>query len=114
MNQTSVDYPKLKLGGIEYTVRFTRGAFAYHMSKNSLNFSDLKSALKVHGTLVDMLGFALQPAFPGSPEELSEVLIEEKKGVEAVTAVLQAVGKAFPTPITSPAAAGAEDKAQLQ
>ena len=113
MDQSNIEFPKLTLRGTEHTIRFTRGAFAYHMGKMGLDFADLRNKTKVMGTLTDILMFTLQPPFPGSPEELADVLIDEEKSAAANVAVHIALGKVFPTPtIVKPAAAG--EKPALQ
>jgi hypothetical protein len=113
MDQSNIEFPKLTLRGTEHTIRFTRGAFAYHMSKKGLELADLRSNIKVIGTLTDLLMFAFHPPFQGSAEDLADALIEENKMAAANVAVHIALGKVFPTPtISKPAVEG--EKPALQ
>jgi hypothetical protein len=111
---TGIDYPTLTFGGATYTLRFTRGAFLYRMSKKGIELSDLNVRVKSASVVVDILLIALEGQYAGTPEQLSETLLDENKWREARAAVDAALGKVFPTPTQPAAAAAGEGKPQLQ
>lgn len=95
-NGTGVEYPTIELGGQQYTVRFSR-AMIYRMGKAGVSFApkvDGQNIKMDFAQVVDVLHLAI--GFQGTQDELAE-LVYDKRG-EAITVLLQAWGKAFPSP----------------
>ncbi len=98
MEQSNMEYPKLTLGGREYELKFTRGAMIYRVAKSGANFGDLygNEPSKRLAAVIDCLHAALYGQFPGTVDELADLVIGENKVGEATTALLVTLGKVFP------------------
>ena len=100
-NGTGVEYPTIELGGVNYTVKFSRGML-YRMGKQGVSFSPkFPGEGKVSmdfSQIVDLL--CLATGFPGTHEDMAELVYEKRN--EAVAALMAAWGKAFPPPQTIP------------
>ena len=92
------EYPTLEIGGVKYTVKFSRGLL-YRMGKAGVVFAPqvinqgTAVTMPFH-QLVDVLTMAI--SWPGDNESLAE-LVYPIRG-DAVAALMQAWGKAFPAP----------------
>ena len=102
---TGNEYPTIELGGVVYTLKFRRGDFAFRLSDKGVNMFDRLDPIKNLAANVKILHMLLVPQFPGSHEDLAEILIEEKKVVAAAQIINVAVGKVFPSPEVTPVAA---------
>jgi len=111
-NGTGIIYPTITLGGIEYSIKFTRGALFYRLSKAGVDLNDLTSP-KGFATMIDVLKAVITPAFTGDSESLAELVLNEGKSLAVGDAIREALGKAFP-PTQTPAAGTAESKAAVQ
>lgn len=94
-NGTGIIYPTITLGGIEYTVKFTRGGIVYRMSKAGVSISELGNPKTSFGALVDILHAAL-PDYKGMNEDLANLVLSEDKAGEASRLIAEALGKVFP------------------
>ncbi len=109
-NGTGIEYPTIELGGKTYTVKFTRGALLYRLSRKGSSLADLGTS-KNFGALIDILHAGLYGQYDGTPLELAELIsneddwIEKYKQVDVV--VGEALKKVFP-PKASAAVAGTE------
>lgn len=101
LNGTGVQYPTLTLGGHTYTLKFTRGAIMYRLSKTGSQIADLGTA-KSFSTLMDLLHAALYGQYAGSVEDLAELVMAEQAIESVNVAIGEALKKAFPP--TPPAA----------
>jgi hypothetical protein len=97
MDQSNIEFPKITLGGVEYTVKFTRGGMIYRMIKSGASFADLvPGSPKFFSAVIDTLHAALFGQFAGSPEELAEIIVSENKVKDCAVALNVAMGKVFP------------------
>ena len=112
LNGSPIDWPTLTLGGVTYTVRFTRGALLFKLSESGTTFADMSGA-KAFASLVKGLHAGISPEFPGTPEQLADVLVNEGKVSEAKQAFDAALKKAFPTPPTKAAEAAEQPASPL-
>ncbi len=105
-NGTGIDYPTIELGGVTYTLKFTRGDFAFRLSDNGINMFDRVNPTKNLAANVKILHMFLTPQFPGTYSDLAEFLIDEKKVLEAATVINAAMGKVFPLPTVAATVTG--------
>lgn len=115
MNESNIEYPTLSLGGVDYIVKFTRGAMIYRVAKSGANFAHLYGAdpAKRLAAVIDCLHAALFEQFTGTPDQLAELVIGENKIAEATTALLMTMGKVFPPTQAAAAAEGEKPQAAL-
>lgn len=101
---SGIIYPTIELGGVKYTGKVTRRTLAYRISKQAVDMGKLLNNFSV---LVDTLHALLTPEFKGTPEDLAELITDDKRQ-EAANVVFGALVKVFP-PTQQPAqtAAGA-------
>ncbi len=104
-NGTGIIYPTITLGGIEYTLKFTRGALLYRLGKAGVNTDNLGGNLHNFSVGIDILRVIATPDIKMDAESLAELVLEEGKSVELASVISEAMGKAFPP--TQQAAAGA-------
>ena len=118
MNQldtTGIDYPTLELGGVVFTLKFTRAALLYRLSKKDVRIADINGPPpKNLAAVVDVLHAALFGQFEGTPEQLLELVMAEDKMRAARAAIDAAMGKVFPSPMATPATAAGEAKTPVQ
>jgi hypothetical protein len=103
-NGTGVVYPTIELGGTAYTVRFSRGSL-YRMQKLGVAFApkiqpipDQPGMIRrtmTFSEVVDVMHIGIN--FPGTAEQLAE-LVTNDKVQEAFDKIMEAWGKAFPSP----------------
>jgi hypothetical protein len=109
-NGTGIDYPTIELDGKMYTVKFTRGALLYRLSKSGSSLADLRTN-KNFATLIDILHAGLYGQYDGTSLELAELIssgddfVAKYKQMDEV--ISEAIKKAFP-PTASATVAGAE------
>lgn len=104
---TGVEYPTIELAGVTFTLKFTRGAMLYRLSKSGTAIADMNArGTKTLSAVIDVLHAALFGQFNGTPEELSDLVMNEGKMKEARTAVDIALGKVFPPSQTTAVTAG--------
>jgi|SRR5579885_3328118 len=101
---SGIVYPEITLAGVRYQGKVTRGSLAYRISKLGLNPSEMT---KRYSVMIDTLHALLTPSFPGSPEDLAEIVDREQKRGEALKVVAEALVKVFPP---SPAQTTAGDQ----
>ncbi len=111
-NGSGIDYPKITLAGVEYTLKFSRGTLLFRMSKEGVSLADRSDHRKSVGATVQILRMVMTPEFAGTHEELTDILLDENKIGEASQALNVALGKVFPSTIQGAAAAG--EKQALQ
>ncbi len=106
LNGTGIQYPTLELGGVTYTVKFSRGGILYRLSKSGTNLSDLRAGSgKSFATVIDVLHAALFDQYMGDAESLAELVMSEDKIALASEVVSEALKKVFPpTPVAAPPA----------
>ncbi len=93
--QTGISYPTITLGGIEYTIKFTRGSLLYRLTKIHFDPTDLSRAL-TFAKAVDALHALITPTFPGSPEELADAILDNDLSTQQIAdSIREALGKAF-------------------
>ena len=113
-NGTGILYPTIELGGATFTLRFTRGALLYRLSRRGVTTADLNVPAKSFGALVEVLHATMEPQFLGTHEQLAEIM--EAAGIDKLrayrAAVDEALGKVFP-PIARPAAETKPEAAPL-
>lgn len=114
-NGTGVQYPTIELGGQTYTVKFSR-AMLYRLGKAGVKFSpqfkapegDKPGGIQMDfAQVVDVLHLAI--GFQGTHDDLAELVFDKRN--EAVSAIMLAWGKAFPSPqiqLREPAGANPE------
>ena len=112
-NGTGIDYPRLTLGGVEYELKFTRGALLYRISRRGISVSTLRDPERRIAAGVDILHAIIGDQFGGTPEQLADLVFTEEKFAEVIQAVTVAVGKVFP-PKAEPAQAAAGAAPQVQ
>lgn len=110
---TGIEFPKITLGGVEYELKFTRGALLYRISRKGIAMADLSNANKRFACLFDILHAIISDKFSGTADDLASMAYEEDgKMKEIDAAVSVALGKAFPS--TQPAQATAVNAPQVQ
>lgn len=107
-NGTGIEYPTIELGGVVYTVKFTRGGLLYDLSKSGSRISDLRTNKNL-ATLVDILHAGIFGQYIGSQKDLCELVYEEDKIKLVDEVISEALKKVFP-PTSSAAAVAVETK----
>ncbi len=110
--QTGISYPTITLGGVEYTIKFTRGALFYRLSKAGVDLADLANS-KGFATMIDVLQVVITPTFHGDAEALADLVLTEGKSLDVGEGIRAALGKAFP-PTQETAAQAAGTPAAIQ
>lgn len=106
-NGTGIIYPVIELGGIKYTVKFSRGGILYRLSKSGTSLADLTGGSKNFSAVIDVLHAALFSQFQGSAEDLAELVMTEGKTAEVAQAIGEALKKVFPpTQVTAEVTTG--------
>lgn len=103
-NGSGIDFPTIELGGQHYIVKFSRASL-YRMEKLGIKFEVKVTPLPdqpgmvnrsmTFAQVVDMLLVAI--GFKGTAEELAE-LVTPAKVQEGFEKIMDAWGKAFPSP----------------
>jgi hypothetical protein len=110
--QSAEDFPTLKLGDVTYTLKFTRGTFTFRLSNLGVTLADRSDPRTSVAATVKILHSIMQPQFPGSFEDLTDMLLDEDKMKEAATAINIALGKVYPPTQVEPVAAGEKPAVQ--
>lgn len=114
---SGIEYPTLELGGVTYTLKFTRGALLYNASKSGVDFGAIGP--RSFAALVDGLCLILAGQFTGTPQDMSNIIVACENPADKIkecrAALDAAWGKASPSSQqTSPEPAGKTSGAQFQ
>lgn len=96
LSGSGIDFPTLELGGITYTIKFTRATILYRLSRAGVSFTDLQKRDRRFAALHDILFAAIQDQYEGTVESLVELIYAEGKGRLVDAAVAAAIKKVFP------------------
>lgn len=104
-NGSGIDYPKVTLAGVAHEVKFTRGALLYRLSKTGTDLAQLGTALNRNRLTFAQVIDLFAAAVGWEPTDAADAIMSENKLAEVTTAVIEALGKAFPPTTPAPAAA---------
>ncbi len=93
--QTGIDWPKIELGGVEYTLRVAQGTLVYRLGKRGLD----PTGPGAWGNFYRMVEYFCCFAEPRviDEEKIAEIIFAEGKGKIVDAAVAVAWGKVFPS-----------------
>jgi hypothetical protein len=92
-NGSGVIYPTVELGGVMYTLRLTQGIARFRLSDAGLGALEFAGA-RQFASLCKALHILLDGQFPGSVDQLSELVHNENKLVQVDQAIGLAIKKA--------------------
>jgi hypothetical protein len=105
-NGSGVEYPKITLGGVEYTLKASKAVLTFRFSKYGIPFN--RFGPSAGAVLAEQLWAFLLGQYFGSAESLFEMMFNEGKLREVAFAVDEAVKKVFPPQVPAAPAAKLE------